>query len=55
MPDLGCGARIYRNVRSKIIESDGNVDDIDYSVYFKRAAVFEIDISSNIRVCTLHL
>ncbi len=28
------------NVRGTIIESEGKVDDIDYSVYFKRAAVF---------------
>ncbi len=38
-----------------IIESQGKVDDIDYSVFVKRAAVFWIYISSNIGVRTLYL
>ncbi len=37
------------------MESEEKVDDIDYSIYFKRAAVFWIYISSNIQVRTLYL
>ena len=45
----------YRNVRGTILESEGKVDDIDYSVYFKGATVFWIYISSNIGVLSLYL
>ena len=44
-----------RNVRGTIIESEEKVDDIDSSVFSKRAAVFWIYISSNIGVRTLYL
>ncbi len=53
--EKGFGAALCRNVRDMIIESEGKVDHIDYSVYFKRAAVFWIYISSNIGVRTLYL
>ncbi len=43
------------NVRGTIIESEGKVVDVDYSVYFKLAADFWIYISSNIGVRTLYL
>ncbi len=44
-----------RNVRDIIIESEEKVDDIDYSVCFKRAAVFWIYISSKIGIFTFYL
>ena len=44
-----------RYVRGTIIESEEKVDDIDYSVRCKRAAVFWIYISNNIEVSTLYL
>ncbi len=47
-------AGLCRNVRGAIIESEGKGNDIDYSVYFKSAAVFEIYISNNIVVRTLY-
>ncbi len=37
------------------MDSEQKEDDIDYSVYCKRAIVFWIYISSNIRVRTLYL
>ncbi len=46
---------ICRNVRGTIIESEEKVDDIDYLVYCKHAAVFWIYILSNIGVRTLYL
>ena len=42
-------------VRGMIIESKNKVDDIDYLVFCKRAAVFWIYISSNIGVSTRYL
>ena len=48
-------AHICRKVKDTIIESEEKVDDIDYSVCFKRATVFYIYISSNIGVCTVYL
>ncbi len=50
MQNLDC----CRNVRGTIMESEGKIDDIDYSVFFKSAAVFWIHISSNIGGRTLY-
>ncbi len=44
-----------RNVKGTIIEFEKKIDDINYSVWCKRAAVFWIYISSNLRVRTLYL
>ncbi len=48
-------AKYYCNVRGTIIDSKEKINDIDYSVFCKSAAVFWIYISSKIGVCTLYL